>query len=77
MRVYVNNIPFDILSGMTVKHALISSGLLKDVEKGKRIADAWGNEIGLEGELTEGERIFVVSHQEKDRKFLPPSRENS
>jgi hypothetical protein len=62
MRVYVNNIPVDILPGMTVKHILISAGLLKEIEQGKRIVDEWENEIGIEGELTEGERIFLVSH---------------
>jgi hypothetical protein len=67
MKVYVNNIPFDILPGMTVKHLLISAGLLKEIGQGKRVFDKWENEIGLEGELTAGERIFVLSHQEEDR----------
>ncbi len=62
MKVYVNNRAFHILPGMTVKHLLISAGLLKEIEQGKRIVDEWENEIGLAGELTEGERIFVVSH---------------
>ena len=47
---------------MTVKHVLISAGLLKEIEQGKRIVDEWDNEIGVDGELTEGEKIFVVSH---------------
>jgi hypothetical protein len=76
MRVYINNIPFDILPGMTVKHIIINAGLMKEIEQGKRIVDEWKNELGLEGELTEGERIFVVSHQEVDRRFLPASHEN-
>jgi hypothetical protein len=76
MTVYVNNIPFNILPGMTVRHLLISAGLLKEIDQGMRIVDAWKNEIGLEGELTEGEKIFVVSHQEEDRKVLPTSHEN-
>ena len=76
MKVCVNNIPFNILPGMTVKHILISAGLLKEIEQGKRIVDEWGNEIGLAGELTEGEKIFVVSREEEDRKVLPSSHEN-
>jgi hypothetical protein len=76
MKVSVNNIPFDILPGMTVKHILMSAGLLKEIEQGKRIVDEWGNEIGLAGELTGGERIFVVSQEEEDRKVLPSSHEN-
>lgn len=61
MRVYVNNKLVELLPGMTVKHALINSGLLEEIEKGKKVYDEWGNEIGLDGELTEGLRIFVKS----------------
>ncbi len=59
MRVYVNNKPFDILPGMKVKHALISAGLLKEIECGKKVFDEWGNEMGLEGALSEGIKIYV------------------
>ena len=59
MRVYVNDIPVDILPGMTVKHALISAGLLEEIEASKRTFDEWGNEIGLDGALAEGERIYT------------------
>jgi hypothetical protein len=59
MRVYVNKKPVDILPGMTVKHALISAGLLKEIELGKKVYDEWGNEMGLDGELSEGVKIFV------------------
>jgi len=62
MKVYVNNRAFPLLPGMTVKHILVSAGLLKEIEQGKRIVDEWDNEIGIDGELTEGERIFLVSH---------------
>lgn len=59
MRVYLNDIPIDILPGMTVKHALISAGLLREVESGKKVYDEWGNEVGLDGELSEGVKIYV------------------
>lgn len=59
MKIYVNNKPADILPGMTVKHALISAGLLKEIEASKRVYDEWGNEIGLEGALSEGMKIYV------------------
>ncbi len=59
MRIYVNNKPFDILPGMKVKHALISAGLLKEIDSGKKVYDEWGNEIGLEGALSEGIKIYV------------------
>jgi hypothetical protein len=61
MTVYVNNSPVEILPGMTVRHALISSGLSKDDISLQRVHDAWGNEIGLDGELSGGEKIFITS----------------
>lgn len=59
MRVYVNDQPIDLLPGMTVRHALIASGQLEAVREGKRVFDQWDNEVGLDGALTEGARIFV------------------
>ncbi len=72
MKVYVNDIPVEILPGMTVRHALIGSGLTKDDIAVQKIFDAWGNEIGLDGELADGEKIFVCSGR-ADR-FWNPSR---
>jgi len=60
MQIYVNDIPVEILPGMTVKHALISAELFNDTASIKRVSDKWGNEIGLDGELSEGQRIYVV-----------------
>ena len=57
MKVYVNEIPVHILQGMTVKHALIRAGLLKKIRAPKRVFDEWGNEIGLDGALSEGEMV--------------------
>ena len=59
MRVYVNQIPVDLLPGMKVKHALIGAGLLKEIERQKKVYDEWENEIGLEGALFEGMRIEI------------------
>jgi hypothetical protein len=59
MKVYVNHIRVDILPGMTVKHALIVAGLLKEIKDSKKVYDEWGNELGLDGGLTEGMRIYV------------------
>jgi hypothetical protein len=59
MRVYINDIPIDVLPGMTVRHALISAGLLKEIEKLKEVFDEWGNRIGLDGALSEGTKIYV------------------
>ncbi len=59
MKVYVNEKPVDILPGMKVKHALINAGLLKEIDSGKRVYDEWGNEVGLDGGLSEGINIYV------------------
>ena len=59
MKIYVNYQRVDILPGMTVKHALMSAGLLKEIKDSKKVYDEWGNELGLDGGLTEGMRIYV------------------
>lgn len=59
MKVYVNKRPVEMLPGMTVRHALISVGLLKEIEKSKKVYDEWGNELGLDGALSDGMKIFV------------------
>ena len=59
MKVYVNDLEISLLAGMKVRHALTSAGLLAEVERGAKVLDEWGNEIGLDGSLAEGARIFV------------------
>ncbi len=59
MTVFVNDRPLDLLPGMTVRHALISAGLLDPIKKSKKVFDEWGNEIGLDGALVEGMKIYV------------------
>lgn len=59
MKVFVNKQEISLPPGITVKHALIGVNLLDEVEKGKKAYDEWGNELGLDGELTEGSRIYV------------------
>jgi hypothetical protein len=59
MKVYVNYRPIEILPGMTVKHALIGAGLLKEIEELKKVYDEWGNEIGLDGAMSEGKKSYV------------------
>ena len=59
-RVYVNQKPVDLIAGMTVRHALISARLLEEVERGdRRVYDAWGNEVGLEGALAPEMKLWV------------------
>jgi len=59
MRVYVNDQPFDLLRGMTVKHALLQAELLKELITPKKVYDQWGNEVGLDGALSEEMKIYV------------------
>lgn len=59
MKVYVNGQEIHIVKGMTVRHALIAAGFLRDVELGKKAYDEKENEIGLGGALAEGSRIYV------------------
>ena len=44
---------------MTVKHAVIAAGLIDEIERGKKVYDEMGNEIGLGGALSEGSKIYV------------------
>lgn len=58
IKVYVNDKPVFLLPGMTVKHAFINAGLMHKTKSNKKAYDEWGNEIGLDGELTEGIKIY-------------------
>jgi hypothetical protein len=59
MQVYVNEKPVDLVPGMRVKHALISAGLMAEVEAGLKVYDNWGHELGLDGALADGMKIVV------------------
>ena len=59
MKVYVNQKSVDVLPGMTVKHALIAAGLLKEIKALEKVYDEWGNQLGLDGAVSEGMRIYV------------------
>jgi len=59
MRVYVNDRPLELLPGMTVKHALVRAGLLRDVQGGKKVYDQWDHELGLDGALAVDLKLYV------------------
>ena len=46
MKVYVNDQEVDLAPGMTVRHALTAAGLINEIDKGKKVYDEMGNEIG-------------------------------
>lgn len=57
MRVLVNNADICLAEGMTVRHALTSfTGGSTDFSSWI-VCDRWGNRIGLDGALQEGESI--------------------
>ncbi|MGB9857041.1 MAG: hypothetical protein ACPLKX_02720 [Dictyoglomaceae bacterium] len=65
--VYVNDKPVKIYQGMQVKHALISYdySLYKFCENGELIVlDENGFEVGLEGALHEGAKIYTKKVKE-------------
>jgi hypothetical protein len=59
MKVCMNDQEVILVPGATVKHALKAAGLIHEIEKGKKVYDEFGNEIGLDGALAEGEKIYV------------------
>ncbi len=59
MKVYVNDLEFELVPGMTVKHALIDAGLIDMIKQGKKVYDELENEVGLSGELTDGAKIYI------------------
>jgi hypothetical protein len=59
MRVYVNQKPVDLVPGMQVKHALIRTEQMAAIDAGLKVYDAWGHELGLDGALADGMKIFV------------------
>jgi len=59
MRVYVNRKPVDLAPGMQVKHALIHAGQMAAIEAGLKVYDERGHELGLDGALADGRKIFV------------------
>lgn len=59
MKIYVDDREIELLPGMTVRHALIHAGLLGEVDQGKKVFDEWGNELGLDGALSEGMLITL------------------
>ena len=64
MRVYVNDIAVELFPGMQVKHALIRAGEMAQSATRLKAFDAWGHELGLDGALLEGMKIYVKKDSE-------------
>jgi hypothetical protein len=65
MEVHVNDIPVRLLPGMRVRHALLAAGMAIPPEHPPVVRDRWGNEVGLDGELTAGEQLHVLQEHER------------
>ena len=66
MRGYVSDNPVELFPGMQVKHALIRAGEMTQCAHGLKAFDAWGHELGLDGALLEGMKIFVKENSERN-----------
>ncbi len=59
MKVYVNNSEIHLAPGMTVRHAITGAGFLEEINAGKKVLDEWGNEVGLDGAVSDNYRIYL------------------
>lgn len=59
MVVRVNGEEVTLAPGMKVRHALIAADLLDEVKRGKKVRDGAGNEVGLDGALSDGLELIV------------------
>jgi hypothetical protein len=59
LRIYLNGRPLELLPGMRVHHALIRGGLLREIYSGKKVFDAWGNEVDPDGALEDDMKLWV------------------
>ena len=63
IKVYLNGKPVHIFRGMKVKH-ILNQNTLKEIRHGDKIVtDEDGHERGLEGSLTDEEKLFVKRFQ--------------
>ena len=64
IKVYLNGKPVHIFRGMKVKH-ILNQNTLKEIRNGDKIVtDEDGHERGLEGSLTQGEKLLVRKQKE-------------
>lgn len=54
MHIWLNDKPITLVTGMKIRDAVIQAGLLQETEKGGRVFDEWGNEVGLDGAVENG-----------------------
>ncbi len=64
MKVFVNGEPIELAPGMTIRHAVLRAGIAAAEIGSVQVFDPWGNEQGLGGELSEGDRLWIRSAPE-------------
>ena len=71
MKVTVNDIQIDLMPGMTVRHALIGAGLFGEAKEGKKVFDERGNEVGLDGALSDNASIYIGNNAQQQKTEKP------
>ena len=59
MRVFIDGEPIALAPGATVRHAILAFNRGSGREEEPRVFDPWGNEVGLDGELSEGDHLYT------------------
>ncbi len=57
MQLIIDDKTVELLPGMTVRHALLAR--YGTVDDRLRVTDRWGNQIGLEGAVSDGMRLHT------------------
>ncbi len=60
--VFVEDCEVPLFRGMEVKHALIAynMNIYQEALEGKlKVVDEWGNEVGLSGAISDGNRFYI------------------
>jgi hypothetical protein len=59
IKVFLNGEEIHVFKGMKVKH-ILSYDIISDIQNGdKMVVDDEGHERGIEGSLSEGEKVFI------------------
>lgn len=59
IKAYLDEAPLSIFRGMKLKH-ILAHEVVEEIKEGSKIVvDEEGNERGLEGSITDGERLFL------------------
>jgi len=66
VKIYIDHSPVFVLEGMTVHHALLAAGCRGKLEK-LVVRDQWGNEVGLDGALHDGQKLSVTLSLHKQK----------